>query len=129
MTKVIITGHGGYATAVQNNLKMLMGEVEGYYYVDFNPEDNLGSLDEKLEGAIKRCGDNEILFACDLAGGSPFRQAAMLCLEHENRLAIAGLNSAAYAEMVYNLDMPLEALAELAIETTKSSILRFPEKK
>lgn len=36
MSKVIVTGHGGYATAMRRNLAMLVGELEGFYFVDFN---------------------------------------------------------------------------------------------
>ena len=130
MVKVIVTGHGGYATAVQGNLKMLLGDTPGFYYVDFNPEDNLQSLDEKLAAAVAQCGESEILFACDLAGGSTFRQSAVLCIpdpeKDVRRMAVAGLNAAAYAEMVYNLDLPLKELADLAMETTRSTIVIFP---
>lgn len=126
MAKVIVTGHGGYATGVFKNLKMLLGEPEGFFFVDFNPDDNLEILDEKLKNALLKCGEDEALLACDLAGGSPFRQAAMLCLEHPNYVAVAGLNAAAYAEMVYNLSLPVGELAALAIDTTKNSIMRFP---
>ena len=44
MSKVIVTGHGGYATAMRRNLAMLVGELEGFYFVDFNEEDSLDIL-------------------------------------------------------------------------------------
>ena len=47
MTKVIVLGHGGYGTAIKNNLGMLMGELEGFFYIDFNPGDDLNVLDGK----------------------------------------------------------------------------------
>lgn len=45
MSKVIVTGHGGYATRhACRNLAMLVGELEGFYFVDFNEEDSLDTF-------------------------------------------------------------------------------------
>lgn len=126
MTNVIIVGHGGFGTAVQNSLKMLLGDTPGMFYVDFTLSDNLETLKEKLCAALEKCGENDVLFACDLTGGSPFRQAAELCVHHPNRCAVAGLNLAAFAEMVYHLAMPVQALQELAVFTTQNSVMTFP---
>lgn len=127
MAQVIVSGHGGYASAVRDNLTMLLGVPEGFHFVDFNPGDDLTDLTAGLAAAVEACGGEDILFCCDLTGGSPFRQCAMLCVERPGCVAVAGLNQAAYAEMVYNLDQPPSALCNMAIETTKESIQRFPE--
>lgn len=127
MTKLVIVGHGGYGTAIKNTLAMLLGDTEGVLYLDFGPKDDINTLAQKLKDAAEGDG-GEVLFACDLAGGSPFRQSAMLCLERPGTMAVAGLNVAAYAEMVNNLELPAEELLELGIEVTRSTILRFPEK-
>jgi PTS system N-acetylgalactosamine-specific IIA component len=128
MAKVIIVGHGGYGTAVKNCLGMLLGDTPGIFYVDFNREDNLDTLKQKLYAAMECCGEDKILFACDLTGGSPFKQCAVICAEKPGHIAVAGLNIAACAEMVYNLDMSVEELADMALETARMSMLRFPEK-
>lgn len=74
MSKVIVTGHGGYATAMRRNLAMLGGELEGFYFVDFNEEDSLDILQDHLDQVLAQFSpEEEVLFACDLAGGSPFR--------------------------------------------------------
>lgn len=125
MTKVIIIGHGGYGTAIKNNLKMLMGEVENYFYIDFNIEDDLDILDKRISEAIGPSMDIDVLFACDLTGGSPFRQVCLLASEHPNFVVVAGINTAAYAEMVYSLSLPPRELAKLAIETAKEAISVF----
>ena len=44
MSKVVVMGHGGYATAMKRNLAMLVGEMEDFYYIDFNEEDSLDIL-------------------------------------------------------------------------------------
>ncbi len=127
MTNVIIIGHGGYGTAMKNNLGMLMGELTGFHYVDFNIEDSLDILTAKIQTVLSGLEKNAgILFACDLTGGTPFRTAAMLCTENPHRIAIAGLNTAAYAEIAYHLDLPPVELAKMALETAKEAICVFP---
>ena len=126
MTNIIVSGHGGLGTAIQRNLNMLLGDTPGMFYVDFNPEDSLDILAQKYKDALAKCGQNEVLFACDLNGGSPFRQAAMLCIDHPERRAIAGMNISAYAEIAYSLDLPVDQLCDLAAETTRSTVQIFP---
>ena len=128
MTNVIIIGHGGYGSAVRRNLDMLIGAPDGYFYVDFDEQDDLAILDRKIAKALAEVGDNDVLFACDLSGGSPFRQAAVLCTEHKNYAVVAGLNTSAYTEMSFNLEdlSPLE-LAKLGAEVAKETIMYFPE--
>jgi PTS system N-acetylgalactosamine-specific IIA component len=126
MTNLIVIGHGGFGSAIRNALGMLVGETEGVIYVDFNKEDDLQILIGKIDGAIAQCG-GDILFACDIAGGSPFRQCAIKCIDKAGWMAVAGLNVSAYSELVYNLDMPVAELLELGMEVTRSTVMRFPE--
>lgn len=127
MTKVIIIGHGGYASGIKRNLGMLIGEVKDYRYIDFNEQDDLNVLKEKIAEELKNLEGCDILFCCDLAGGSPFREAAVICLEHENYAVVAGINTAAYTEMTFNLELPPKELASLAAEVAKEAILIFPQ--
>ena len=127
MTSLIIIGHGGYGTAIKNVLNMLMGELdENVLFIDFNPEDDINSLNAKIESAVEKCKE-DILFACDIAGGSPFKQCAALCIGKHGRIAVAGLNVIAYAEMANNLDMTAGELLEAALEAVKIGVVYFPE--
>lgn len=127
MAHVIITGHGGYATAVKRNLTMLTGMTEGMTFVDFNEEDDLDTLIANLKAAVDALGDGaDILFCTDLTGGSPFRQSAMLCAEHPGWVTVAGINNSAYTEMVFNMDATAGEIAAKAVETTKNTVTRFP---
>ena len=128
MTRVIVTGHGGYATAMKRNLAMLVGELEGFYYVDFNEADSLDILRNHLDEVLSQIGDGDVLFACDLAGGSPFRTAALLCTEHPNWAVVAGINTSAYSEMSFNLELSAAELAELACEVARETIMMYPSK-
>ena len=125
MTKVVVLGHGGYGTAIKNNLAMLLGELEGFYYIDFNPEHNVDDLNEEIHKIISDDLDQDVLFACDLTGGSPFRQACLLAVEHPSFVVVAGLNTSGYAEIAYALDLKPMELAEMAMTASKESISVF----
>lgn len=128
MSKVIVTGHGGYATAMRRNLAMLVGELEGFYFVDFNEEDSLEILQGHFDEVLSQLGEEEVLFACDLAGGSPFRTAAVICTSHPTWAVVAGVNTSAYSEMSFNLELPAHELAELACQVAKETIMMYPPK-
>lgn len=127
MTKVIILGHGGYGSAVKRNLAMLIGEIEDYFYVDFNEQDDLTVLREKISEALSKAEGSNVLFCCDVAGGSPFREAATICAEHPGYCCVAGVNTSAYTELSFNLEMTASELANMALEVAKATMLRFPE--
>lgn len=129
MTKVIIIGHAGYGSAMKRNINMLVGEVSDFFFIDFNEQDDLEVLRGKIAKALEEAGDCDILFACDLSGGSPFREAALLCAEHENYTVVAGLNTSAYTDMVYSLDLSPAELAEQAAEVARSTIMIFSKGK
>jgi PTS system N-acetylgalactosamine-specific IIA component len=125
MTNVIVIGHGAYGTMIRESLKMLVGTPEGFYYLDFDIHDDLEVLKSKLKEAVAQTENNPILFACDLTGGSPFREASLIVSENPGYSAVAGLNTAGFAEMVYNLELSPVKLAELAIQALRESMMIF----
>ncbi len=128
MSKVVVLGHGGYGSGVKRNMNMLVGEAIGFSFIDFNEQDDLSILQNKINAVLDQNKGEDILFACDLTGGSPFREAATICVDHPNFAVVAGLNTSAYTEMTFNLEMPPRELAELAVEVAKESIMIFPPK-
>lgn len=126
MSKVIVVGHGGYGSAMKCNLAMLVGELEGFFFLDFNESDSLEDLQAKLDQTLAEAGPEELLFACDVSGGSPFRVTAMLCAEHEDWAVVAGMNTSALSEVSFNLELPARELAQMACEVTRETILMYP---
>ncbi len=129
MIRVVIMGHGGYAEGVRQNLEMISGVSEAMYFIDLTKEDDLESLKTRVDTLLQEFGEDEVLFACDLLGASPFRVAAEQCATHpEKYIAIAGLNTMALLEltMIDDSDLSLNELADKAIETTKSAVAKFP---
>jgi PTS system N-acetylgalactosamine-specific IIA component len=125
MTKVIILGHGEYGTLIKSNLNMLVGSIEGFYYIDFKSSDNVDILRSKIYNLIKALNNSKILFICDVVGGTPFRESCLLAAENSDYVVVGGLNTAGISEIAYNLTMNPKELAELAIEAAKASMLIY----
>lgn len=130
MIRVVVIGHGGYAEGVKQNLEMIAGLSESMYFIDLTKEDDLTSFKNKVDHLLLDFNDDEVLFACDLLGASPFRVAAEICVNHPGKYyTIAGLNTMALLEltMIEDSDLSIDELANRAVETTKSAVAKFPE--
>lgn len=130
MKKMIVMGHGGYAEGVRQNLEMIAGVPEGMYFIDLTKEDDLAALEGKVKSLLKTFPEDEVLFACDLLGASPFRIAAMECAENPGKyFTVAGLNTMAYLEVSVNLnnERTIEELADFALDIAKNAVARYPE--
>ena len=130
MIRVIVMGHGGYAEGVKQNLEMIVGLSSSMYFIDLTKEDDLSSLKAKVDHLIQDFKEDEVLFACDLLGASPFRVAAEICVNHPGKYyTVAGLNTMAYLElsMIEDSDLSIGALADRAVNTSKSAVAKFPE--
>ena len=126
MTKVVVLGHGGYGSAMRRNIEMLAGVQEDYYYVDFNEEEDQDTLKAKIDEVLAQIRENDVLFCCDLVGGTPFNVAAALCAEKSNYCCVGGLNTMAYLSIQYELDTDAFSLADMAIDAAKEAVMRFP---
>ena len=126
MTKVIVLGHGGYGSAIRRNMEMLAGPQEDYFFVDFNEDEDMEILQGKLAAVLAEMGQHDVLFCCDLVGGTPFNVAAALCAENSNYCCVGGLNTMAYLSMQYELDATAFEVADMACGVAKEAVMRFP---
>ena len=123
---MIICGHGHYATGFKSTMELLAGKNEDIFYVDFTEADTDGTLKEKLLSVVNENINEEILFVCDILGGTPFRVAAEIASSSKNMELVAGCNIGGILEASFLKDsMPLGQLADEIVEKSKSSIIRF----
>jgi len=130
MIRVVVIGHGGYAEGVKQNLEMIAGLSASMYFIDLTKDDDLASFKNKVDHLLLDFNDDDVLFACDLLGASPFRVAAEICVNHPGKYyTVAGLNTMALLEltMIEDCDLSIEELANRAVATTKSAVAKFPE--
>lgn len=129
MIGIIVTGHGNFAAGLTSSLRMLGGDTEQYEAVDFEPEDSVDTLTEKLNGAMERLeGCEGVAVFADLTGGSPFNVAS--------RMKLAGTHCPIEVVGGTNLPMVLQAylsramihdvteLVENALEAGKGQLVR-----
>ena len=118
---IIVTGHGNYATGVKSMMEMVSGPNENIYYIDFTPKDTDVTLAERFEKIIK--DKSNVLFACDLLGGSPYKEAAKLAFTKKNIKVVAGCNVGAIMDCAFKLKtLTIDELANNMIESSKKNL-------
>lgn len=130
MIGIIVTGHGNFATGLTSGLKLLAGDTEQYEAVDFEPEDSIDILTEKLNGAKKRLeGCEAIAVFADLTGGSPFNVASRIKLYGTDRpFEVAGGTNLPVVLQAYLSRTMVHDVTELvdqALEAGKGQMVRF----
>jgi len=113
---IIITGHGGFASGLEENLKMLVGNVDGVVAIPFEKEMSFELYDEKISSAMDRFAGVPTLVFTDITGGTPFNRAAMLSLKRENVRVLGGANAAMLVDTAMRsmMDEEIADMTELA---------------
>lgn len=78
MTPIIITGHGKFASAMEETIKYIFGEQSNIFYVDFDAGMKSKELENKINEVIIELNSEEIIFLTDIPGGTPFCTAVLL---------------------------------------------------
>ena len=125
-TKFIISGHGNYATGFQSTIELLLGKKEDIYYIDFILADNDITLKEKMLDIINQNPDSQILFICDILGGTPYKIAAEIANFNDRIELIVGCNIMSIIEGSFQKDnFALEDLANFIVESSKNTTMKF----
>lgn len=108
----ILVSHGDLAKSILESAQMIIGEQENVSAFGLYPTDDIGGLKDKIEVAIEKVKDQEIICFTDLFSGSPFNAVVGL-MEQYPISHITGMN----------LPMILEALMlRMNEENTKEAI-------
>ena len=101
---IIITGHNNFASGILSSLTMIAGVKDNVYAVDFLSSDNDDTLEDKFNKIISDNKDSEILFTCDLMGGTPFKLASKLAFTNDNYEVVTGINLGGLIDTSMKLD-------------------------
>lgn len=125
--KIIITGHGHFATGLQTTIELLAGPQSNLDYVDFAEGMSEKDIHDALTKAIE--GSDSTVFFTDLLGGTPFKQAVTISVESSTNIAVvAGCNVASLLEVTPLLGSysgTAEQLADQIVTTSKSATTHF----
>ena len=118
MLGIILCGHGGFASGLEQAMKQILGEQPQFVAIDFPQESTTALLTSQLSEAINTLDpEQDIVFLTDLLGGTPFRVASMLAMQKVGREVITGTNLQLLLEMVLERDgLSSEAFRLQALE-------------
>ncbi len=119
MLKILVTGHGNFASGIKSNLELILGPQPTITYLDFdgnNPDEYVTKLTEM----IGEYPENMIIF-CDVVGGTPFQKSVLI--NKENIRVIGGCNIPMIISAVYNqtnnLDQACQEIINEGIKMVK----------
>ena len=98
--KIIVAGHGHFATGLGSALDLIMGVPEHVTLIDFPDGDHLVHLEEQFDKAIADGKDSEIIILTDLFSGSPFNVAMKKALKNPHLHLFYGVNLGMLMEIV-----------------------------
>ncbi|GBF10191.1 PTS sugar transporter subunit IIA [Tepidibacillus sp. HK-1] len=123
---MIVSGHGNYATGLQNSIELLAGKNDDLYFIDFTANDTDLTLKEKMANVVKENQDSQILFICDILGGTPFKVAAEIANDHDYMEVVAGCNIASILEALFQKEtLSISELADFIVYSSKQATIRF----
>lgn len=131
MIGIIVTGHGGFASGMEKNVKMIAGSSAELTAIDFSAETSLDELKETIKEAVDKYADCECtLILCDLAGGTPYNSAVTVSIEYPKVRVISGTNAPLLLDLVMRNVMEegaddVDALAEEMMTSGRSGIGKF----
>lgn len=121
---IIITGHNNFASGILSSLTMIAGVKDNVYAVDFLSSDNDNTLEDKFNKIISDNKDSEILFVCDLMGGTPFKVASKLAFTNNSYEVVTGINLGGLIDTSMKLDkMSIKELKTSCKEASIKSVI------
>jgi len=123
MNRIVFCGHGGYGSGYKSGLEMIAGKSEKILAVDFCEGESDETLYTKLQVLCGQYPDDGLIFACDMIGGSPYKQAVKVSFKKDTRQVVIGISTLAVLEVLPVLnELPIWELAEKLVEVSHSCI-------
>ena len=108
-------------------LEMVSGPNSDIYFIDFTKEDTDVTLAAKFNKLITE--NVNVLFVCDLLGGTPYKEAAKLAFTNSNIKVVAGCNMGSIMDSAFKMSsMDINELANNMIESSKKNLFLLDTK-
>lgn len=105
MIAVILSGHGGFASGIEQAIHQVIGEQEQFKAIDFPVDMTTPQLESAMRDALSDLNSGDgIVFLTDLLGGTPFRTASLLSQQRDDIEVLTGTNLQMVAEMLLERD-------------------------
>ncbi|MDD2469672.1 MAG: PTS fructose transporter subunit IIA [Bacilli bacterium] len=124
---IVITGHAQYASGLLSSLEMIAGKNEDFIAVDF---DDNSVISELYTSVTSRHQKDNILFICDLLGGTPFKEASKIAFDNPNMEVVTGCNLGSLLE-IYSIkdDLSLSELISRIITSSQKHTMHLNKSK
>lgn len=126
MFKIIVSGHGEFATSIEKTLEYIIGKQENVEYINFNNGMGTKDLEERFIQCIPQAHNEGVIFLTDLAGGTPFSTAVTLSQNIDGIYVLGGINlPTILAALEYRDEGNLEDVVDDIINHGKESLVTF----
>ncbi|GAA0083973.1 hypothetical protein UT300007_04120 [Clostridium sp. CTA-7] len=101
--KILVVGHGEYATGIKSAIKLLTGVDEGVDAINLNEELNHEDFKIMIKDYVEK--NNDLIIFADITGGAPFQitsREILLNEASENQYVVGGVSVACILEIVMN---------------------------
>lgn len=123
---MVISGHGNYASGIKNAIELIAGHQEDVYPVDFTVDETDLTLKEKIKSLLKENVDSQVLFICDILGGTTFKIAAEIANYDDSMEVIVGCNVGSIIEGLFQKDgLSINELADFIVNSSKETTVKF----
>lgn len=123
---ILVTGHNHFASGILSSLEMIVGKSDKVFAIDFEKEDSDEILEEKIEKFISGNSNKNILFCCDLMGGTPFKVCAKFSTDNESFETVTGINLGGLINSTLKLNiLDIKSLAVETVENSKKAVMLY----
>ena len=127
MIGLVVTGHGHFASGLTSSIDLIAGPQKDYVAVDFDGN-GTAQLETDLKAAYEQlAGCEGIIVFSDLAGGSPFKTAAIVGASNPKIKVLAGTNLPMLCEIALARTVieDLDTLVASALNVGKAGVQEF----
>ncbi|WP_418826166.1 PTS sugar transporter subunit IIA [Paratractidigestivibacter sp.] len=125
--RLVLAGHGHYASGVASAVAMLSGNEEAVSFVDFTQVVSPDEFESRLRD-VAECGE-EVVIVCDLVGGTPYNRACVVAHGNDQVKVVAGMNLAAILEAALSIEdgLKVSEVADLLCASVPGGVGFFEE--
>lgn len=123
---IVISGHGNYASGIKSSIELIAGHQEDVYSVDFTVNETDLTVREKIKCILNENVDSQVIFICDILGGTTFKIAAEIANYNDNMEVIVGCNIGSIVEGLFQKDsFSINKLADFIVNSSKETTIKF----
>ncbi|MCY7096230.1 MAG: PTS sugar transporter subunit IIA [Streptococcus sp.] len=126
--KIVLVGHGHFATGIYSSLQLIAGDQENVEAIDFVEGMSADELKQKILLAISN--EEKVLILSDLLGGTPFKVSSTIMVENPTKTmnVLSGLNLAMLMEAVFaRMAHGFDEVADKAVAAAQSGVVNGKE--